>query len=235
MVVIVYGGPHKQTVTESWSLTVDLTAQFLADLGFAVWKMDNRGSANRGHSFEAVLHRQLGTVEIRDQTDGVAHIASSRPELDTGRVGIMGRSYGGYLAIRALTEAPDIFQAGVAVSPVTDWCCYDSCYTERYLGMPATNGEAYRKSSALTSTSRIDGELLIIHGMVDENVHFRHSARLAKSLVAAGKRFEFLPLPDERHSSRHEVDRKYVAERIADFFQLALRGPRSLTSSVDGA
>jgi dipeptidyl-peptidase-4 len=223
LIVKVYGGPHVQTVSESWSVTADMTAQFLSELGFAVWKTDNRGSAHRGHSFEAAVHRQLGSVEVRDQADGVRHITSSRPEVDIRRVGIMGGSFGGYMTLRALADAPDIFRAGVAISPVTDWCLYDTCYTERYMGIPAENHEGYHRSSVLASAFQITGALLIIHGMLDENVHFRHSARLVTCLLEAEKQFAFLPLPDERHSSRREADRKYVAERIADFFRQALK------------
>ena len=136
---MVYGGPHVQTVTESWSMTADLTAQYLAELGFAVWKMDNRGSSRRGLAFEAALNRDMGSVEVRDQVDGVAFVAKRWPEVDASRVGVTGGSYGGYMTLRCLTEAPDVFKAGVAVAPVTDWDGYDTGYTERYMGTPASN------------------------------------------------------------------------------------------------
>jgi dipeptidyl-peptidase-4 len=226
LVVMVYGGPHVQTVTESWGMTADLTAQYLSSRGFAVWRMDNRGSARRGHAFEAALYRRMGTVEVRDQVDGVAFAAASWPEVDVSRVGITGGSYGGYMTVRALTEAPETFHTGVAVAPVTDWDGYDTCYTERYMGTPADNPEGYKGSSVLTGVDRLRGALLVIHGMLDENVHFRHTARLTTALLGAGKPFHLLPLPDERHSSRREEDRKYVAERMADFFEEALRLPK---------
>jgi dipeptidyl-peptidase-4 len=222
LVVIVYGGPHVQTVTESWGMTADLTAQFLSARGFAVWKADNRGSARRGHAFEAALNRRLGVVEVRDQADGVAFAARRRPEVDASRVGITGGSYGGYMTLRCLAGAPEVFKAGVAVAPVTDWDGYDTCYTERYMGTPADNPEGYRESSVLSRAEGLRGELLVIHGMLDENVHFRHTARLATALITASRPFALLPLPDERHSSRREADRKYVAERIALFFEKAL-------------
>ncbi len=222
LVVIVYGGPHVQIVTRSWAMTADLTAQYLTEQGFAVWKMDNRGSAHRGLAFESALHLRMGSVEVADQIDGVAHLAENYPEVDARRVGIMGGSYGGYLTLRALTEAPDVFHAGVASAPVTDWAGYDTCYTERYMGTPAENPEGYRESSVLAGVDRIRGPLLVVHGMLDENVHFRHSARLAAALIEAGKPFSFLPLPEERHSSRNEIVRTYVAGRIAEFFRKAL-------------
>jgi dipeptidyl-peptidase 4 len=219
LVVIVYGGPHAQTVTESWGMTADMTAQFLSARGFAVWKADNRGSARRGHAFEAALNRRLGGGEVRDQVDGIAYVARHWPEVDATRVGITGGSYGGYMTLRGLTEAPEVFKAGVAVAPVTDWDGYDTCYTERYMGTPADNPEGYRESSVLSHAEKLRGELLVIHGMLDENVHFRHTARLATALITASRPFALLPLPDERHSSRREADRKYVAERIASFFE----------------
>ncbi len=222
LVVIVYGGPHVQTVTNSWALTADQTAQFLTSRGFAVWKMDNRGAARRGHAFESALALHMGEVEVRDQVDGVRFVQGRWNDVDTTRVGITGGSYGGYMTLRALTEAGDVFQAGVSVAPVTDWDGYDTCYTERYMGTPSSNPNGYRDSSVLTQVAKLHGDLLLIHGMLDENVHFRHSARLTTALIGASKPFRFLPLPDERHSSRKEGDRKYVAEQIADFFEKTL-------------
>lgn len=222
-VVMVYGGPHVQLVTNAWGLTADLTAQLLTERGFAVWKMDNRGSARRGHAFETALNRHMGTVEVRDQVDGVHFAAQRWGEIDGSRVAIMGGSYGGYMTLRCLTEAPETFRAGVAHAPVADWDGYDTCYTERYMGTPASNAEGYRGSSVLTTAGKLQGRLLVIHGMLDENVHFRHTARLTSALIAAGKPFDLLALPDERHSSRNEAGRKYVAERAAGFLEKVLR------------
>lgn len=223
LVVMVYGGPHVQTVTESWAMTSDLTAQLLAGRGFAVWKLDNRGSSRRGLAFEAAINRKMGTVEVRDQVDGVRFISSVRPEIDPGRVGITGRSYGGYMTLRCLTEASNVFKAGLAGAPVTDWDGYDTAYTERYMGTPEDNADGYRDSSALTAAGKLRGKLLVIHGMMDENVHFRHSARLANALIAASKPFELLPLPESRHSVRREADVLYYAERLAAFFEKSLQ------------
>jgi dipeptidyl-peptidase-4 len=222
LVVLLYGGPHVQYVSEAWALTADMNAQHLAERGFAVWKMDNRGSARRGHAFESAIHRNMGSVEVRDQVDGVAFVARRWPEVDTSRVGVSGSSYGGYMTLRCLTEAPEVFKAGVAIAPVTDWDGYDTCYTERYMGTPANNPTGYKDSSALHAVYRLKGDLLVIHGMIDENVHFRHTARLVTALIAADKHFRMLPLPEERHSSRKEEGRKYVAEQLTRFFETAL-------------
>jgi dipeptidyl-peptidase-4 len=226
VVVMVYGGPHVQTVTDSWGLTADLTAQFLAGRGFAVWKADNRGSARRGHAFETPLYRSMGTVEVRDQVDGVRFLTASRSDLDAGRVGITGGSYGGYMTLRGLTLAPEVFRAGVAVAPVTDWDGYDTAYTERYMGTPRNNRTGYKESSVLPRAGDLRGSLLVVHGMLDENVHFRHSARLANALIGADRDFTLLPVPDSRHSSRREADRKYQAERLAEFFATSLAPTR---------
>ncbi len=225
LVVLVYGGPHVQRVTDSWSLTADMTAQFLAARGFAVWKTDNRGSARRGLSFEAAIARNLGRVEVHDQVDGVAFVAASWPDVDTTRVGISGGSYGGYMTLRCLALAPEVFKAGVAIAPVTSWDGYDTCYTERYMGTPANNAAGYNAASVLTHVDTIRGRLLLIHGLLDENVHFRHSARLTNALIEANRPFELLALPESRHSPRRQADRKYVAERTAEFFEKALGMP----------
>jgi dipeptidyl-peptidase-4 len=226
LVVLVYGGPHVQRVSNAWDLTADLSAQLLAERGFAVWKCDNRGSSRRGHGFEEALNRNMGSVEVRDQVDGVKFAAASWPEVDASRVGITGGSYGGYMTLRCLTEAPDVFKAGVSVAPVSDWDGYDTCYTERYMGTPNDNPRGYKDSSALTRADRLEGALLIVHGMVDENVHFRHTARLIAALVAAGKPFECLPLPESRHGTRREADRRYLIERTAQYFETHLRKDR---------
>jgi dipeptidyl-peptidase-4 len=224
LVVLVYGGPHVQRVTDSWGLTADMTAQYLASRGFAVWKCDNRGSSRRGLAFESALGRRMGTVEVEDQVDGVRYVASAFPSADADRVGVTGGSYGGYMTIRALLLAPEVFDAGVAIAPVTDWDGYDTGYTERYMGTPSGNAEGYSASSVLDKADRLEGSLLIIHGLLDENVHFRHSARFMAALIRAGKGFEVLPIPDERHSTRKEENRRAILDRTARFFDAHLRG-----------
>jgi dipeptidyl-peptidase-4 len=224
LVVLLYGGPHSQYVNNSWDMTADVRAHYLTEHGFACWKIDNRGSSRRGHVFEAPINRDMGTIEVQDQVDGVRFASASFPEIDPARVGVTGGSYGGYMTLRSLLLAPETFHAGVSVAPVTDWDGYDTCYTERYMGTPQDNPEGYKRSSVLGSADKLKGKLLVIHGLLDENVHFRHSARLTNALVTAGKPFEFLPLPDSRHGSRKEADRKYIAERTLEFFTRAL-GP----------
>ena len=218
LIVSVYGGPHAQRVAEQWDLTVDLRAQYLAQQGFVVLKVDNRGSANRGLAFEAALARDLGHVEVDDQVDGVRFL-SARAWVDGDRVGIYGWSYGGYMTCMALLRAPHVFKAGVAGAPVTDWRGYDTHYTERYMGLPASNEEGYRMSAVMAHVERLRGKLLLVHGMVDENVHFRHTARLIAALTAAGKPYDLVVFPEERHMPRDAQGLEYQERRLADYFR----------------
>ena len=218
VIVSVYGGPGPQMVNDSWAQTVDLRAQMLAQHGFVVLKVDNRGSARRGLAFEAPIARRFGQIEIRDQVEGVRWL-ETLGFADVSRVGIYGWSYGGYLTLMALATAPDVFKAGVAGAPVTVWEGYDTAYTERYMGTPQENPEGYRLGSPLTHVGQLRGKLLLIHGMIDENVHFRHTARVMQALIDAGKPFETLLYPNERHMPRSERDRVDMERRILEFFQ----------------
>ncbi len=218
LLVAVYGGPHAQTVTDSWALTVDMRAQYLAEQGFVVLKLDNRGMARRGTRFENALYRKMGTVEVEDQVRGVQFLVESGIA-DPKRVGVYGWSYGGYMALLCLAKAPEVFRAAVAGAPVTEWEGYDTHYTERYMATPAENPDGYRESSVLNVASQIRGKLMVVHGLIDENVHFRHSARLMDLLVKAGIEHELLLFPDERHMPRGQKDMRMMEERISLFLQ----------------
>lgn len=218
LVVSLYGGPHVQYVQESWLQTVDLRAQYFAQRGFAVLKVDNRGSARRGTAFEGAIHRRMGTVEVEDQVDAV-RFACAIGAGDPGRVGVYGWSYGGYMTLLCLARAPEVFKVGVSGAPVTEWEGYDTHYTERYMETPAANPDGYRESSVLTHAAQIEGKLLLVHGMIDENVHFRHSTRLLDVLVKANKSPDLLFFPDERHMPRGEKDRVSLEAKIVDYFE----------------
>ena len=237
LLVMVYGGPHVQTVTNTYRMGMDPSVAAYTNRGIAVWKMDNRGSSRRGHAFEAAIYRNMGTVEVADQEDGVRHLAKSFPEVDTTRVGITGASYGGYMTMRALTEAPDTFHVGVSMAPVTDWDGYDTCYTERYMETPATNPEGYKAASVLTRLDRLKGKLLVVHGMIDENVHYRHTARFVQAAMAANKPFDLLAVPEGRHGFRRPADAAFARRRTQEFFFQHLLGeiPKSTASAGTSA
>jgi dipeptidyl-peptidase 4 len=218
VIVSVYGGPGPQMVSDTWAETVDLRAQMLAQHGFVVLKVDNRGSARRGLAFEAPIARRMGQIEVHDQVEGVRWL-ETLGFADIARVGIYGWSYGGYMTLMALLTAPGVFKAGVAGAPVTFFEGYDTAYTEKYMGRPQENAEGYRHGSPLTHVDRLTGKLLLIHGMIDENVHFRHTARLMQALIDAGKPFETLLYPNERHMPRSEEDRTDIERRVLEFFQ----------------
>lgn len=217
-VVSVYGGPHAQMVTDSWALMVDLRAQYLASQGFVVFKLDNRGSARRGLRFEGAIHRRLGTVEVQDQVAGVRWLVA-RGIADPSRVGVYGWSYGGYMTLMCLLAPDTPFKVGVAGAPVTDWDGYDTHYTERYMERPVDNPSGYRQASTLSHVEQLAGRLLLVHGMLDENVHFRHTARLIAALEAADRPFDVLVFPDERHMPRAAQTLRYLEERVTDYFR----------------
>jgi dipeptidyl-peptidase 4 len=200
-VVWVYGGPHEQYVKLAWEMTVYPLRQYLAQSGVAVLVVDNRGSANRGLAFETPISGHFGGVELADQAAAVQQLAAAG-ELDPERVGITGGSYGGFMTLMAAIQRPDLFRAGVAVSPVTAWEGYDTAYTERYLGRPKAEPAAYARSSVLPRAAELGGSVLLIHGAPDENVHLRHSVRLVAALQALDRDIELVILPDDRHRAR---------------------------------
>jgi dipeptidyl-peptidase-4 len=215
-IVSVYGGPSVQRVTNSWQMTADLRAQNLSRLGYLVFVLDNRGSARRGLDFEAAIKHRMGHVEVQDQVDGVRWLINCGL-VDPDRIGIYGWSYGGYMAAMCLAREPDIFRVAVAGAPWVHPDGYDTHYTERYLGTPASNPRGYRESSVSHHVEGIRGRLLLVQGLIDENVHFRHTARLINALVRARKPYDLLLFPDERHMPRRLEDRIYMEERIRDY------------------
>ena len=217
-IVDVYGGPSAQQVTNKWDLTAALQLQYLRQLGFLVFRLDGRGSTRRGLKFEGALRHNMGTVEVDDQVAGVRWLVA-QGLADAERVGVKGWSYGGYMTLMCLAKAPDVFKVGVAGAPVTSWDGYDTCYTERYMSMPAANPSGYAEGSVLNYVQQIKGKLLLVHGMLDENVHFRHTARLINALTRARKTYDLLVFPDERHMPRRLDERVYLNEQIIGYFQ----------------
>lgn len=224
-VVAVYGGPHVQTVSNTWSATVDMRAQLLRGHGMLVLKVDNRGSARRGLAFEGAVRHRLGCLEVDDQVAGVRW-AVAQGLADPARVSIYGWSYGGYISAMALCKAGHVFRAAVAGAPVTHWDGYDAHYTERYMGLPGLNPVGYREGSVMAHVGNLADhhKLMLVHGLVDENVHFRHTARLINALNRAGRRYELLLFPDERHMPRKAEDRMFLETSICDFLTAHVKG-----------
>ena len=218
-VLLVYGGPTVQTVKRRWSAGGNRqTAQLLAQRGYVVFALDNRGSGGRGQKFTEALHLRLGGVEVEDQLSGVAWL-KSQPFVDPARVGVFGWSYGGYMTLMLLGQSPGTFKAGVAGAPVTDYRLYDTHYTERYLGTPAANPEGYRLSNVLTFAGAIRDRLMIIHGMADDNVLFTNTTLLIPALVASGQPFELVPYPGSKHGALNFRDTGIHGwKTILDFF-----------------
>jgi dipeptidyl-peptidase 4 len=179
-----------------------------------VFQLDNRGSAGRGLGFAEPIYKHVGEVELRDQLAGVDYL-KTLPYVDGDRVGIYGHSYGGFMAALAMFKAPDRFKVGVSGSPVTDWAFYDSAYTERYMETPETNPKGYEGTDLGRIASNLRGKLLVIHALMDENVHFINTAHLIDSLVEAQKKFDMFIFPGERHGYRSPAARKYAKPRLA--------------------
>ncbi len=199
VIVDVYGGPGYQRVRRAWGgyprSNEGFFRQVLAQNGYVVFTLDNRGSGFRGVAFETSLYHRMGSVEVEDQVAGVEFL-KTLPYVDANRIGVFGWSYGGYMALMCLMQAPDAFAAGVSGAPVTDWRLYDTHYTERYMGMP---GVAYEASDVLTYAKDLRGDLLIMHGMADDNVLFTHSTALFKKLQDLNKPFDVMPYPGSKH------------------------------------
>lgn len=225
VIVDVYGGPgHQQVVAARRQYLLD---EWLADQGFIVVAIDGRGTPGRGRDWERAIAGHFGSVPLDDQVEALQLLGAKHPEMDMDRVGITGWSFGGYMAALAVLRRPDVFKAAVAGAPVVDWMDYDTCYTERYLGVPG-NGRypaAYKEGSLLTYADELTRPLLLIHGTADDNVYFRHSLKLVEALFRAGQSAEFLPLSSFTHMVPDPVVRTRLEERIASYFQTHLARP----------
>ena len=185
-------------------------------------QLDNRGSARRGLKFEGAIKHNMGRVDVEDQEIGI-HWLIAKGLADPTKIGIYGWSYGGYLAAMSLARCPHLLKCAVAGAPVTSWDGYDTHYTERYMGSPSENKAGYEWSSVMHHVPKMSGRLLLVHGLIDENVHFRHTARLINALTGAAKGYELLLFPNERHMPRGLEDRMYMEERIFEFLDRNLR------------
>ncbi|QEC52987.1 S9 family peptidase [Anseongella ginsenosidimutans] len=208
----VYGGPGSQTVTDSWA-GGDLWYQLMAQKGYIVVSVDNRGTGGRGAEFKKMTYLNLGKMETEDQIAAAEWLAT-QSYVDGSRIGIYGWSYGGYMASLCITRGAEVFKAAVAGAPVTSWRFYDSIYTERYLRTPQENEDGYDLNSPIHYADQLKGNYLLIHGTADDNVHFQNSVEMAEALVKAGKQFQSFFYPNEHHGVRY---RYHLQTMITDF------------------
>ncbi|QDH71916.1 prolyl oligopeptidase family serine peptidase [Lysobacter alkalisoli] len=199
VVVYVYGGPAAQTVTRAWPGRGDhWLNQYLAQHGYIVFSLDNRGTPRRGEAFGGALYARQGTVEVEDQLRGIEWL-QSQPWVDSERIGVHGWSNGGYMTLMLLAKASGKYACGIAGAPVTDWALYDTHYTERYMDLPDANPDGYREARVLEHIDGLTSPLLLIHGMADDNVLFSNSTALMSALQQRGQPFELMTYPGAKH------------------------------------
>jgi dipeptidyl-peptidase-4 len=215
VLVYVYGGPHAQMVTNSWLGGANLWMYWMAEKGYLVYTVDGRGSAERGFAFESQIHRQLGKVEMEDQIAGVNYL-KSLPFVDTNRLAVHGWSFGGFMTTSLLLHHPDVFKVGVAGGPVTDWKYYEVMYGERYMDRPEQNPKGYEKSNVLNVADQLEGDLLLIHGTIDDVVVMQHNYALVKKFVDLGIQVDFFPYPMHKHNVMGK-DRVHLMEKVLNY------------------
>ena len=221
LIVNPYGGPHEVQVADEWK-PAQLFDQLLAQHGFAVLHADNRGMGGQGRAFAQAAYRNFGAVQLEDQLTVIDAALAKYPQLDAKRLGWWGWSWGGTFTLYALTHS-DRFRAGVAVAPVTDWRDYDSIYTERYLGLPSENAAAYRDFSVVNSAANLKGQLLIVHGTGDDNVHFANTVQFVEKLIEAGVPYDLQIFPRKTHSISGAEARTELYTRILAHFEMYLK------------
>ena len=219
--VYVYGGPHSQLVTDSWLGGGNLYFLFLAQQGYVVFTLDNRGTDNRGFEFESCTHRQLGTIEMADQMAGVKFL-QSLPYVDKERMGVEGWSFGGFMTITMKLAHPEIFKVGCAGGPVIDWKWYEVMYGERYMDTPQENPEGYAGNSLLNKAKDLQGRLLVIHGAEDNTVVWQNSIEFIDACIKAGKQVDYFVYPHHEHNVRG-YDRLHLYEKMFDYYETYLK------------
>lgn len=225
VMVYVYGGPHAQLITNSWLGGANLFFTYMAQNGYVVFTVDNRGSFNRGRDFEHVIHRKLGQNEMADQLKGVDYLKQLN-FVDQDKIGVYGWSFGGFMTTTLSVTHPEIFKVGVAGGPVMDWKLYEIMYGERYMDTPQENPEGYEKANLITKANQIDNKLLIIHGAQDPVVVQQHSMDFIESAIKANKQVDYFLYPSHEHNVQGP-DRVHLNQKIANYFFDYLAKPNS--------
>ncbi|MEC4004334.1 DPP IV N-terminal domain-containing protein [Flavobacterium sp. SUN052] len=215
VLVYVYGGPHAQLVTNSFLDGANLWMYWMAEQGYLVFTVDNRGSDNRGFAFESVIHGKCGTNEIEDQMKGVDYL-KSLPYVDGNRLAVHGWSYGGFMTTSIMLRKPDTFKVAVAGGPVTDWKWYEVMYGERYMDTPEENQKGFDEASVLNYVNNLKGKLLLIHGTNDDTVVEQHDLSLVKKFVEAGKQIDYFPYPMAKHNVQGK-DRVHLMTKVLNY------------------
>lgn len=221
----VYGGPGSQQVKDAWMGQNYWWFQMLAQQGFVVACVDNRGTGGRGEAFKKMTYLQLGKYETIDQIEAAKYLAK-QSYVDKSRIGIFGWSYGGYMSSLALLKGNDVFKAAIAVAPVTNWKWYDSIYTERYMRTEQENTDGYKDNSPVYFADRLKGDYLLIHGMGDDNVHFQHAAEMARALIGANKQFDTYFYPNRNHGIYGGLTRLHLYTKMTSFLMDKLKAPQ---------
>ncbi|MXN90223.1 prolyl oligopeptidase family serine peptidase [Flavobacterium sp. Sd200] len=221
VMVYVYGGPHAQLVTNNWLGGARLFDVYMAQQGYLVFTVDNRGSDARGRDFEHVVHRNLGVNEMADQIKGVEFL-KGKAFVDQNKIGVYGWSFGGFMATSLMLDHADIFKVGVAGGPVCDWKYYEVMYGERYMDTPQENPEGYEKTNVIKKAPKLQGRLLVIHGAQDNVVVQQHSMEFIEACIKAGKQVDYFLYPTHEHNVRGK-DRVHLNQKIADYFDTHLK------------
>ncbi len=210
-----YSGPGSQQVIDSWNITWE---NYMASQGFVVVCVDGRGTGGRGTEFQKCTYMNLGVKEAKDQVETAKYLGTQN-YIDKSRIGIWGWSYGGYMTIMSMSEGTPVFKAGVAVAAPTDWRFYDTVYTERYMRTPKENAEGYKAASAFTRAEKLHGNLLLVHGMADDNVHYQNCVEYAEHLVQLDKQFDMQIYTNRNHSIFGGNTRQHLYTRLTNFFK----------------
>ena len=215
VLVYVYGGPHAQMITNSWMAGAPLWMLYMANQGYVVFTVDNRGSANRGLEFEQAIFRELGKVEMADQMEGVKYL-KKQPFVDANRMAVHGWSFGGFMTISMMLKHPGVFQVGVAGGPVTDWSYYEIMYTERYMDSPETNPVGFKNTTLKNYADSLQGDLLLIHGMDDDIVVLQHNIMLLNTFIKKDIDVDFFNYPGHAHNVRGK-DRVHLLRKVLNY------------------
>jgi dipeptidyl-peptidase 4 len=228
--MFLYGGPGSQEVLDGWMGNDYWWFQSLAQQGYIIACVDNRGTGGRGEEFKKMTYLQLGHYETIDQIEAAKYLGKL-PYADSSRIGIFGWSYGGYMSSLCLLKGNDVFNSAIAVAPVTNWKWYDTIYTERYMRDEKENSKGYEDNSPVNFVDRLTGNYLLVHGSSDDNVHFQNSAEMSAALIKANKQFDTYYYPNRNHGIYGDNARRHLYTKMTDFMNEHLKPHRPMTFS----